>query len=55
MTHEYVDTDLAWARLAAAIIESGKTTNDKVFLESNWYKTLCSMVLFYVNRHNFGF
>ena len=54
MTHEYVNTDLAWAMLAAAIIESGKTANDTAFLESEWYYMLRSMVLYYVDIRGFG-
>lgn len=54
MTHEYVNTDLAWAMLAAAIIESGKIANDTAFLESEWYNTLCNMVLYYVGIRGFG-
>lgn len=37
--------DLAYARLAAAIIESGKKTNDEEFLKSDWCELLQSMVM----------
>lgn len=37
--------DLAYARLAAAIIESGKKTNDEEFLKSDWHELLQSIVL----------
>lgn len=40
-----VTVDLAYARLAAAIIESGKKTNDEEFLKSDWCELLQSMVL----------
>lgn len=42
--------DIAWALLAAAIIQSGKDANDTAFLESKWCESLKYMVSLKYNK-----
>ena len=42
--------DIAWALLAAAIIQNGKDANDTAFLKSKWCESLKYMVSLKCNK-----